>query len=407
MVLEITILMLSILITALAVWLFASRFYGNQMVALREENLQLKSQVGLNENIVNEVKVAFSQIAQESLKSQQEALLSEHANDLKSKMDLFKAEELTPVNRLLKEFKESIDNYQNSHKNESLEIKNAIATAEKYARALTMNQNSKGEFGEEWLEQIFKFANLEENVHYTKQFTSEGVKPDFVVNLPNGKNIIIDSKVILKNYIEYQQSEDNEILKKAFITDLTNCITSLAKKNYEEIDSLHQPGFILMYVPVETCINMIYTDYDFRKVLELANSRNIIIVGTASMLVTLRLVNQLWASQVQYDNVKNIITVGENLYNNIASHAQNLMNIQDTINKAAKAVTTEVNRFTARKNGSIFKEAEKLKQFGISSKEIKTGKKIVENDIPQFFLEDNAVESVEDIETQEVQELSI
>ena len=397
--LEIIILLMSIIITGLAVWLFASKYYRKALAELTEENLKLKSQVGLNENIVNEVKVAFSKIAQDSLKNQQEALLTEHANDLKNRIELFKAEEITPVNRLLKEFKETIDNYQKSHQNESLEIKNAIATAEKYARALTMNQNSKGEFGEEWLEQIFKFANLEENVHYSKQFTSEGVKPDFVVNLPNSKNIIIDSKVILKNYIEYQQSEDNEILKKAFITDITNCITSLAKKNYEEIDSLYQPGFILMYVPVETGVNMIYTDYDCRKILELANSRNIIIIGTASLLVTLRLVNQLWASQVQYDNVQNIITVGENLYNNIASHAQNLINIQQTIDKAAASVKTELNRFTARKNGSIFKEAEKLRQFGISSKEVKSGKKIVENTIPQEFLtdsnEENLIEEVQ------------
>ena len=392
--LEIIILLMSIIITGLAVWLFASKYYRKALAELTEENLKLKSQVGLNENIVNEVKVAFSKIAQDSLKNQQEALLTEHANDLKNRIELFKAEEITPVNRLLKEFKETIDNYQKSHQNESLEIKNAIATAEKYARALTMNQNSKGEFGEEWLEQIFKFANLEENVHYSKQFTSEGVKPDFVVNLPNSKNIIIDSKVILKNYIEYQQSEDNEILKKAFITDITNCITSLAKKNYEEIDSLYQPGFILMYVPVETCVNMIYTDYDCRKILELANSRNIIIIGTASLLVTLRLVNQLWASQVQYDNVQNIITVGENLYNNIASHAQNLLNIQQTIDKAAASVKTELNRFTARKNGSIFKEAEKLRQFGISSKEVKSGKKIVENTIPQEFLTDSNDENI-------------
>lgn len=392
--LEIIILLMSIIITGLAVWLFASKYYRKALAELTEENLKLKSQVGLNENIVNEVKVAFSKIAQDSLKNQQEALLTEHANDLKNRIELFKAEEITPVNRLLKEFKETIDNYQKSHQNESLEIKNAIATAEKYARALTMNQNSKGEFGEEWLEQIFKFANLEENVHYSKQFTSEGVKPDFVVNLPNSKNIIIDSKVILKNYIEYQQSEGSEVLKKAFITDITNCITSLAKKNYEEIDSLYQPGFILMYVPVETCVNMIYTDYDCRKILELANSRNIIIIGTASLLVTLRLVNQLWASQVQYDNVQNIITVGENLYNNIASHAQNLINIQQTIDKAAASVKTELNRFTARKNGSIFKEAEKLRQFGISSKEVKSGKKIVENTIPQEFLADSNEENI-------------
>lgn len=389
MALEISILILSILITGLLIWLLASKYYENRIISLREENLKLKSQVGLNDNILNEIKLTFSQISQEAIKNQQEALLSEHSNDLKTKIELFKAEEITPINKLLKDFKESIDNYQKAHQSESLEIKNAIATAEKYAKALTLNQNSKGEFGEEWLEQIFKFANLEENIHYTKQFSSDGVKPDFVVNLPNGKNLVIDSKVILKNYIEYQQNENEDSLKKAFISDITNCITLLAKKNYEEIEALNQPNFILMYIPIEPCVNMIYTDYDFRKVLELANSRNIIIVGTASMLVTLRLVNQLWTSQIQYDNVKNIITVGENLYNNIASHAQNLLNIQDAINKAAKSITTELNRFTTRKNGSIFKEAEKLKQFGISSKEIKTGKKILENDIPQEFLNDS------------------
>ncbi len=389
MVLEFVVLILSVAVTAFAVWSLASLFYKNSIQNLKEENLQLKAQAGLKDAVINEVKLSFSQIAQESLKNQQEALLNEHSRDLKSKMELFKAEELVPVNNLLKEFKESIDNYQKSHQQESLDIKNAIVTAEKYAKALTMNQNSKGEFGEDWLEQIFKFANLEENVHYTKQFSSNGIKPDFVVNLPDNKHMIIDSKVILKNFIEYRQSDD-AIYKKAFITDISNCITQLAKKNYEELNSVIQPGFILMYIPIEACVDMIYTDLDCRKVVELANSRNIIIVGTASLLVTLRLVNQLWASQIQYDNVKNIITVGENLYNNIASHAQNLQNIQQSIDKAAKSIQTEINRFTARNNGSIFKEAEKLIQYGISSKEIKSGKKILENKIPQEFLQENS-----------------
>lgn len=387
MVLEIVVLVLSVAVTALTVWVLSSIHYKKSIDLLKEENLNLKTRAGLNENIVSEVKLAFSQIAQDSLKNQQEALISEHSRNLKSKMELFKAEELTPVNNLLKEFKQAIENYQKAHFEESVEIKNAIATAEKYAKALTTSQNSKGEFGENWLEQILKFANLQENIHYTKQFVSDGAKPDFVVNLPDDKHIIIDSKVILKNFIEYMQSED-ESLKKAFINDLTNCITSLSVKNYEEIEKLNQPGFILMYIPVETCVNLIYTDFDFRKVIELANSRNIIIAGTSSLLVTLRLVNHLWASQIQYNNMQNIIKVGENLYNYIAQHAQNLQNIQQSIDKASKSIQTELNRFTSRNNGSIFKEAEKLIQFGISSKEIKSGKKILENRIPQEFLQD-------------------
>ena len=129
------------------------------------------------------------------------------------------------------DFKESIDNYQKSHALESLEIKNAVSTAEKYAKALTTNQNTRGEFGEDWIEQIFKFSGLCENVHYTKQFVCGNTKPDFVVNLPDDKHVIIDSKVILKNFLEYCNSDNDENLKKAVVADFTKCINELAKKN--------------------------------------------------------------------------------------------------------------------------------------------------------------------------------
>lgn len=396
MVLEIVVLILCILVAGLLSWIAASRLYQNRILALQAENLELKTRTGLNESIVNEVKAEFSKIAQDSLKNQQEQLLSEHSMDLKNRIELFKSEEITPINKLLKEFKESIDNYQKAHETESLEIKNAISTAEKYAKALTTNQNSKGEFGEEWLEQILKFANLEENIHYTKQFVSEGVKPDILLKLPNDKHLIIDSKAILKNFLEYRESDD-ENLKKIFITDLNTCINNLAKKNYEEIPDTQQPGFILMYIPVETCLNLIYTDYDFRGVIDNANSKNIIIVGSSSLLVTLRLVNQLWASKTRYDNVQNIIKVGESLYNNIAHHAQNLMNIQQAVEKASESIRTEINRFKLKNNGSIFKDAEKLREFGIESKNIKTGKKLTDNSIPAEFLED--IEAVEPTNT--------
>ena len=387
MVLNIAVLVLSILLTGLTVWVVTSNYYKKQIDELAASNSTLKNQAEINQNIINEVKIAFAEIAKDSLKEQQENLLDQHSADLKSKIELFKAEEITPINKLLADFKQSIDNYQKSHQDETTEIKNAISTAEKYAKALTMSQNSKGEFGENWLEQVLKFADLEENVHYTKQYVEGNAKPDFVLHLPNDKDIIIDSKVILKNFIDYKQTEEQSY-KKAFIADLTNCISLLSKKNYEEIDTLHQPGFILMFIPIESCINTIYTDYDFKNVIELANSRNIIIIGTPSLIVTLRLINKLWASQLQYNNVQNIISVGENLYNNMANHAKNLLEIQKTINNTASAIQTEINRFTTRNNGSIFKEAEKLMEYGISAKENKSGKRIVDNSIPEVFLEE-------------------
>ena len=385
--LEIAVLILCIVATGVIVWHIASVFYQNKIVDLKAENAELKSKVGLNDNIINEMKVSFTKIAQESLKNQQEQLLELHSTDLNSKMDLFKAEEIKPINKLLLEFKDSLEKYQKSYELESLDIKNAIQTAEKYARALTTNQNQKGEFGEEWLEQLLKFANLEENIHYKKQFVSDGVKPDFVLNLPNDNHLVIDSKVILKNYIDYRQ-EENENYKKLFITDLNNCINSLAKKNYENLFDGKQPGFILMYIPIEACINLIYTDYEFKQVLENANSKNIIIIGSASLLVTLRLVNQLWAAKVRNSNVENIVKVGETLYNNLARHAQVLLNIRNSIEKASDEINSEINRFKLKNNGSIFREAEKLKDFGINIKTLKSGKKNVDNIIPNELLEE-------------------
>ncbi len=376
---------LCVILVGLTTWFFSSRFYEKQLLSLKTENLELKAKIGLNENIINTVKAEFSKIAQESLKNQQEQLLSVHSTDLKTKMDLFKAEEISPLNTILKDFKDSIDNYQKSHKEESLEIKNAISIAEKYAKALTTNQNSKGEFGEKLLEQTLNFANLKENVHYTKQFSQGATKPDFIIYLPENKHLIIDSKVILKNYLEYRETE-TESDKKAFLNDLTICINQLGNKHYEQIENTHQAGFILMYIPIESCVNLIYTDPDFRKILELANAHNIIITGTSSIIVTLRLVANLWTTKNSYDNVKNIIETGEKLYNNIATHAQNLLTIQSAIENASKSINSEINRFKEKNNGSIFKEAEKLHEFGIEAKNTKSGKKFIENKIPEEFL---------------------
>lgn len=376
---------LCVILVGLTTWFFSSKFYEKQILSLKTENLELKAKIGLNENIINTVKAEFSKIAQESLKNQQEQLLSVHSTDLKTKMDLFKAEEISPLNTILKDFKDSIDNYQKSHKEESLEIKNAISIAEKYAKALTTNQNSKGEFGEKLLEQTLNFANLKENVHYTKQFSQGATKPDFIIYLPENKHLIIDSKVILKNYLEYRETE-TECDKKAFLNDLTTCINQLGNKHYEQIENTHQAGFILMYIPIESCVNLIYTDPDFRKILELANAHNIIITGTSSIIVTLRLVANLWTTKNSYDNIKNIIETGEKLYNNIATHAQNLLTIQSAIENASKSINSEINRFKEKNNGSIFKEAEKLHEFGIEAKNTKSGKKFIENKIPEEFL---------------------
>lgn len=382
---EIVVLVLSIISSVLLASLVISGIYQKKFSYLEKELSSYKSLSEINSNVINAITNEFSKVANETIKNQQQQLISQHSNDLLNKLELFKSTEILPINKLLQDFKQSIDSYNQIHHHDSLDIKNAIEIAQKYAKALTTDQNARGEFGEDWLEQILKFCGLCENIHYVKQYSINGVKPDFLLKLPDEKNIIIDSKVILKNYIEYINTE-NEEYKKSFITDLTNCINNLAKKNYEDIEGLNQPGFILMFIPIESCLSFIYTDYDFKKVIELANSKNIVLVGSSSIIVTLRLVNQLWTYKKSNENVQNIINVGENIYNYVAIHAQNLLNIQQSIENVSKTIQTEINRFTTNNNGSIFKEAEKLKNYGLEAKVSKVGKGIIVNSIPEELL---------------------
>lgn len=361
---NILILLLVSIIVVFLVWTIASSYFGKKIDELKSENILLKNQNSLNQNLVSELKLEFSKIAKDAILSEQESLLTQHSNDLKTKIDLFKAEEITPINALLKDFKLALENYQKSHNTDTQEIKQAVSIAEQYAKALTTDQNSRGEFGEDMLEQILQFATLQEGIHYSKQMSIVGGKPDFVVHLPNDRHVVIDSKAILKNYLTYRHTE-NETDKKNFINDVTVCINDLAKRHYQTSETLNQAGFILMFIPIESCVNMIYTDSDCRKIIELANEKNIIIVGKSSLLVALRLVTQLWAADVQNRNVKNIIATGERLYNNIATHLQGLMNIQQAINKASESIQKEINRFTANNKGSVIKEVQNLRQYGI------------------------------------------
>lgn len=390
---EFIILLLSIIVTGLLTGIAAAKHYKNKIAELEAENFKYKNQAELSQNFINELKLEFSGIAKDAINTQQENLLLQHSADLKTKMELFKAEEITPLNRLLKDFKTSIDEYQKAHSSDTVEIKNAVATAEKYAKALTSDQNTKGSLGEDLLEQVLNFANLQENIHYSKQVSTPNGKPDFIIHLDNDNHIIIDSKVILKKYLEYRETE-NYGAKQEFINDIILCINNLAKRQYETIETINQPGFIMLYIPVEPCINLIYTDRDFRKVIELANSNNIVIIGTASLIAVLRLINKLWASRTQEKNINNIIACGEKLYNNITLHAQSLMNIKTSIDKTAETIQKEINRFTERNNGSIFKEAENLMKYGILAKENSKKKTAV---IPDEFLNTNNSELIGEI----------
>ncbi len=292
---------------------------------------------------------------------------------------------------LLNDFKKTIDEYKLQNEINTKEVKDAIKTSSELVKILTTNQNLKGQFGEDCLENIIKTIYPQENIDYIKQFETQNkdnktIKPDYLVKLPNNKTIIIDCKLNLEKYIDFKESSDEFKIQKKndFIKDLNTTVNNLSNKKYESALNINQPNFILMYIPLEPVLTLIYTDKDFLSVVKNASEKNIIIVGNSSILTTIKLVRLLWAQDTQEKNIENIINISQNIYNLIAQHSQNLFKIKEQMENSISLFDKEYKKIS--QDNKIFKAACQLKEYGIKPLNKKNGKKLDEIEIHSDFL---------------------
>ncbi len=289
---------------------------------------------------------------------------------------------------MLNDFKRTLDEYRKESSFDAKEIKEAVKTAQELSRVLTTNQNLKGKFGEECLEAIIKVCYPDKNINYIKQFSSTNcddkkIKPDYLINLPNDKSISIDCKLNLEKYIEYKENQ-TPLNKSELIKDLNQTVNKLSSKYYESAKDTNQTDFILMYIPLEPVITLIYTDKDFYNVIKNANDKNIIIVGNSSILTTLKLVNQLWAQEKQQRNIDKVINTAQDIYNLIATHANNLYQIKTNLENNLNDFNKEYKKLGT--STKLFSLVNELREYGLKPLFKQTGKKREEVAIPKEFL---------------------
>lgn len=375
--------------------LLANLLHSRKDLATKEELIRLKAKIETSENLQEIIKRDFVQIANETIKNEQEDLRKQNRETLEEK--------ILPLTKELGEFKEKVEHFNLKGVENTTKIVEQITNLEKnnkiieqeaknLVEALTKNQNTKGSFGENLLDTILQSCGMQEGTHYSKQFVTKAtnlkdeelhtIRPDVVVYLPNDRHLIIDSKVTLTSYLEY--IEDSSKLNE-FKSEVKKRITDLANKNYQGAGDLFQPDFVLMYMPIESSVNMLYEDLDL---IKQAYKSNIIIVGTASLLTTIRLVNQLLAQQKQAESVQQIVTAGSNLYETFVQFCDDLVDLQKRMNDVSSKFTTTINRFkrNSKNKPSLFSQVNALKEYGISSLK----------EIPQSLIEDEAEENIKE-----------
>lgn len=369
-------------ISGLIIHLLHSKKYSSS----QEELIRLKAKIENTENLQEIIKRDFVQLANETIKKEQEDLRKQNRESLEEK--------ILPLTKELGEFKAKVEHFNLKGVENTTKIVEQISNLEKnnkiieqeaknLVEALTKNQNTKGSFGENLLDTILQSCGMQEGIHYSKQFVTKStnlkdeelhtVRPDVVIYLPENRHLIIDSKVTLTSYLEY--IDDNSKLN-LFKTEVKKRISDLANKNYQNAGDLSQPDFVLMYMPIESSVNLLYED---QELIQLAYKSNIIIVGTASLLTTIRLVNQLFSQQKQAESVQQIVNAGSNLYETFVQFCDDLVDLQKKMNDVSSKFTTTINRFkrNSKSKPSLFSQVNALKDYGINSLK----------EIPQAFLE--------------------
>lgn len=236
-------------------------------------------------------------------------------------------------------------------------------------RALTSSVKTQGNWGEQQLEKLLELAGLQKGREFHTQVsvtTEEGQRfqPDLVLSLPEGKSIVMDSKVSLIAWLRYQAETDDDLRGEhlaAHVQSIRQHIKSLGEKRYGEVTDLQALDFVLMFVPIESAlIEALQHDAEL-PVFALENK--VALLSPTNLLATLRTVGSVWAIYKQNNNAQAIAGRAGRLYDKFADFVSALQQIGDRLRQAQESYDTALNRLSSGA-GNLMRQAEMLRELG-------------------------------------------
>jgi DNA recombination protein RmuC len=240
-------------------------------------------------------------------------------------------------------------------------------------KALKGDSKIQGNWGELVLERVLEKSGLEKGREYEiqKGFTLQDgsrVFPDVVINLPDGKKMIIDSKVSLTAYEKYINEED-DLLKigylKEHVLSIKRHVEQLGNKNYHDLYQIESPDFVLLFIPIEPAFAMALNEDT--SLYNRAFEKNIVIVTPATLLATLRTIDSMWTNQKQQENAVEIARQAGALYDKFEGFVTDLIKIGRKIDESKIEYSGAMSKLVEGK-GNLIVSVEKLKKMGAKAK---------------------------------------
>ncbi|WP_142783552.1 DNA recombination protein RmuC [Changchengzhania lutea] len=290
---------------------------------------------------------------------------------------------LNPLQEKIKVFEEKVDLTQKESismhsalKEQLLGLKDLNQQMTKEAtnltRALKGDSKMQGNWGELVLERVLEKSGLEKNREYFVQqsFTLEDgsrVLPDVVLHLPDGKKMVIDSKVSLTDYERLVNAEDDDkpLFLKAHVNSIKKHVDQLSEKNYQDLYDIESPDFVLMFIPIEPAFAIVV--HEDNAIYNKAFEKNIVIVTPSTLLATLRTIDSMWNNEKQQQNAIEIARQAGALYDKFEGLVKDLTGIGKKIDSAKVDYSAAMNKLVEGK-GNLITSVEKLKKMGAKAK---------------------------------------
>jgi DNA recombination protein RmuC len=302
------------------------------------------------------------------LKTENEEKLNAILEPLKERINAFE-KEVREANRLGTERHVSMEAVIKTLSDQHTKMN---TTAQNLVDALRGEQKVQGDWGELALERILEASGLEKNREYFVQNSfkdAEGnnLRPDVIIQLPENKQIIVDSKVSLKAFEQFVNEEDEQKRKgllQQHIQSVKTHIKQLSEKDYTKIPEITSPDFVLLFIPLESSFALAMKEEP--NLYQQAWDKKIVIVTPSTLLATLKTVGSIWKQELQTRNAKEIAEQAGRLYDKFVGFVSDMEKIGNKQREAANAYDAAMNKLHTG-NGNLIRSAEKLKKLGVKS----------------------------------------
>ncbi len=347
--------------------------------AFKAQRERLNEQQEYIDKLQQQFKTEFENIANKLLEEKSNKFTEQNRNQLDTI--------LSPFKEKLKDFEEKVDKVYKAESDERNTLKGVIGQlmelnkvmstdTQNLTKALKGDQKKQGNWGEVILERVLERSGLVKDREFRVQASLTGpdgnrLQPDVIVDLPDNKHLVVDSKVSLVAYerlVNCESDEERSVFAKAHVESIKNHVKDLSSKNYHDLYQINSPDFVLLFVPIESSFSIaVQSEQDL---FDFAWERRVVIVSPSTLLATLSTVASIWKQERQNKNVLEIARLSGAMYDKFEGFIKDLDGIGKTLQQSQNSYENAMKKLTSG-NGSLTTTAEKIKKLGAkASKQI-------------------------------------